>query len=364
MAFVSRASGPEGHAMAALPANLSLEPPNGLALAIVASSAMPMLLLDGALRIIAASASFCRDFHIGPATVPGQHLADLGAGEWDHPQVASLLRATASGNAAIEAYEVDLAPGAGAVRRLVLSARRLDFADGAKVYVLLSIADVTDARHIEKVKEDLVREKAVLLQELQHRVANSLQIIASVLMQTARRVQSEETRGYLHDAHHRIMSVASMQRQLAVTRQGSVELGPYLTELCASIGASMIRDHKKVVLSVEIENASIAAEASVSLGLIVTELVINALKHAFPHGREGKILVRYAVEGSIWTLTVSDDGAGMSPDKKTAKAGLGTSIVEALTAQLGGELVISSSAAGTTIAINKKAPDAVLLRAL
>jgi len=92
--------------------------------------------------------------------------------------------------------------------------------------------------------------------------------------------------------------------------------------------------------------------------------VINALKHAFPHGREGKILVRYAVEGSIWTLTVSDDGAGMSPDKKTATAGLGTSIVEALTAQLGGELVISSSAAGTTIAINKKAPDAVLLRAL
>ena len=350
--------------MAALPANLPLEPPNGLALAIVASSAMPVLLLDGALTIIAASASFCSDFLIDPATVPGRQMSGLGSGEWDLPQVASLLRATASGDAAIEAYEIDFAPGGGTVRRLVLSARRLDFPDGIKIYVLLSIADVTDARQIEKVKEDLVREKAVLLQELQHRVANSLQIIASVLMQSARRVQSDETRGYLHDAHHRIMSVASMQRQLAVTRQGSVELRPYFTELCASIGASMIRDHKKVTLDVEIAEASVAAEASVSLGLIVTELVINALKHAFPAGGEGKILVRYAVEGPIWTLTVSDDGAGMSPDRRTAKAGLGTSIVEALTAQLGGELAISSSPAGTTISISKQAPAAAHLRAL
>ena len=202
------------------------EPPNGLALAIVASSGAPMLLLDGELKVVAASASFCAAFAIDPVTIPGRELSALGNGEWNLPQVASLLRATVSGDAAIEAYEIDLAQSGKTTRRLILSARKLDFADGGKIHILLSIADVTDARHIEKMKEALVHEKAVLLQELQHRVANSLQIIASVLMQSARRVQSDETRGYLHDAHHRIMSVASMQRQLAVTRQGSVALRP------------------------------------------------------------------------------------------------------------------------------------------
>lgn len=328
------------------------QPADGLALAIVGSSSAPMLLLDGELTVLAASASFCLTFQIDPATVKGQRLALLGSGEWNLPKVASLLRATASGHAAVEAYEIDFVPKDGPLRLLVLNAERLNFSDGAAVHVLLSINDVTDARHVQKLKEDLVREKAVLLQELQHRVANSLQIIASVLMQSARRVQSDETRGYLHDAHHRIMSVASMQRQLAVTKQGNVELRPYFTELCASIGASMIRDHRKITLNVEIDDSSVEAEVSVSLGLIVTELVINALKHAFPEGRNGKILVRFAGDAPGWKLIVSDDGDGMSPDNVPPKAGLGTSIVEALIAQLGGKLSISSNPQGTEILID------------
>lgn len=335
-------------------APILIENANGLALAIVASSATPMLLLDGDLRIVAASVSFCRDYGVDPTEVAGRALTSLGAGEWDMPQVASLLAATGSGSAAIEAYEIDFIDPTTALRRLVLSARKLEFADGIKVHVLLSIVDVTDARLIEKVKEDLVREKAVLLQELQHRIANSLQIIASVLMQTARRVQSDETRGYLQDAHHRIMSVASMQRQLAVTRHGSVALKPYFVELCDSIGASMIRDHKKVAVEVVVDDSAVQAEVSVSLGLIVTELVINALKHAFPHGGGGKIVVRYATSGPVWTLTVSDDGTGMPTGSAAPKAGLGTSIVGALAVQLNGEFTISSSSDGTRAIVEKK----------
>ncbi len=328
---------------------------NGLALAVVGSSATPMLLLDGKLSILAASASFCAAYDLDPKLARGTQLSGIGSGEWHVPQLASLLRATATGKAAIEAYEIDITPKGGAVRHLVLNAQRLDFVDGGKVHVLLSVSDMTEARAAEKVRSDLVHEKAVLLQELQHRVANSLQIIASVLMQSARRVQSDETRGYLHDAHHRIMSVASLQRQLAVTKQGDVELRPYFTELCSSIGASMIRDHKKVSLDVDIDDSSVAAEVSVSLGLIVTELVINALKHAFPNGRSGKILVAYHATGPGRTLSVRDDGVGMANEHKAPKAGLGTSIVEALSAQLGGELLVSSSTNGTEVAITMSA---------
>ena len=136
-------------------------------------------------------------------------------------------------------------------RRLVITAHQLDYGDAANVRLLLAVSDVTDARLAEQLKDDLLREKAILLQELQHRVANSLQIIASVLMQSARRVQSDETRGHLHDAHSRVMSVAALQQQLAASRLGDVELRAYFTELCESIGASMIRDHDKLSLTVD-----------------------------------------------------------------------------------------------------------------
>jgi len=79
------------------------------------------------------------------------------------------------------------------------------------------------------MNEDLIRDKGILLQELQHRVANSLQIIASVLMQSAKKVQSEEVRGHLHDAHNRVMSVAAIQKQLAVSSTDRVSLQPYLS---------------------------------------------------------------------------------------------------------------------------------------
>src|SRR3546814_3623809 len=95
-------------------------------------------------------------------------------------------------------------------RRLVLNAQKLDYGDTEQVRLLLTISDVTEARISEKLKDDLLREKAILLQELQHRVANSLQIIPSVLMQSARPVPPEEARGHPPDAHHPVLSTATL----------------------------------------------------------------------------------------------------------------------------------------------------------
>jgi two-component sensor histidine kinase len=213
------------------------------------------------------------------------------------------------------------------------------------------VADVTDARLSAKLAEDLLREKAILLQEVQHRVANSLQIIASVLMQSARRVPSEDARGYLVDAHSRVMSVATLQQQLAQSRVGDVALRAYLTDLCASIGASMIQDHDKLILRVDADDGVATADVSVSLGLIVTELVINALKHAFPAGRGGNIVVGYQSHAPDWALTVKDDGVGMPKGAEPTKAGLGTSIVQALAKQVGATVEVSDAHPGTKVSI-------------
>ena len=192
------------------------------------------------------------------------------------------------------------------------------------------------------------------MQEVQHRVANSLQIIASVLMQSARRVQSEEARGHLHNAHHRVMSIAAVQKQLSTSQGGNVELHSYFTQLCESLGASMISEEDRLSISVAVDDSAVEADVSVSLGLIVTELVINALKHAFPEQKVGTIKIDYRSTGSDWTLSVTDDGVGMPVGGDAPKAGLGTGIVEALVRNLQGEIQLSDAKPGTAVTIRHR----------
>jgi two-component sensor histidine kinase len=213
------------------------------------------------------------------------------------------------------------------------------------------VSDVTDARADEKLKDHALRENLVLLQEVRHRVANSLQIIASVLLQNARRTGSDETRGHLNDAHNRVMSVAALERQLAESPAGDVDLGAYFTALRDSIAASMIDDPEQISLVVVGGAGEIGARASVSLGLIVTELVINALKHAFPNGRCGKIVVAYELHGPNWSLSVSDDGVGVPTDPALVRTGLGTSIVQALAKQLAADVVVKRTTPGTIVTV-------------
>ena len=327
------------------------EAASSLAMALIVSSQAPLVLLDEELRVVAASNSFCNAFEIRQAGLVGVRIADLGAGEWNVPQLNSLLQATLAGIASIDAYEMDLVRPGAEPRRLVVSVQKLDYFDADNIRLVLSVLDVTAARLAEKLKDDLVREKQILLQELQHRVANSLQIIASVLMQSARKVQSDESRAHLRDAHHRVMSIATMQRQLAASRIGEVELRSYFRDLCGSIDASMIGDHKRLSLTATSDDSKVSADVSVSLGLIVTELVINALKHAFPgHDPSGRIEVDYLAGETGWTLSVADNGKGMPP-ADGMKPGLGTGIVEALARQLGATVTVAAAVPGTKVSI-------------
>lgn len=323
-------------------------------LAVVMSSNEPLLFLSDDLRIIAVSASFCRTFEIDAASVAGKRLGELGHGEWAMPKLESLLTATAAGSASIDAYEIDLKRPNQKTRQLVVNARTLDDGDLDHIRLLLAITDVTDIRAEARLKDDLVRDKAILLQEVQHRVANSLQIIASVLMQSARRVQSEEVRGHLHDARHRIMSIAALQRQLSTSAGGSVELRAYFTQLCQSLAASMIADPERLSIQVKVDNSTVDADVSVSLGLIVTELVINALKHAFPDERTGTVVVDYHSSGKDWALSITDDGIGMPVGNDAPKAGLGTGIVEALVKNLNGEITLSNAEPGAVVTISHR----------
>jgi two-component sensor histidine kinase len=331
-----------------------LVPPiSTLALALVISSRVPILLLDSEIRIVAASTTFYRDFRLTRRCGLREKFADLGSGEWNAPQLTKLLRAIADGEPQIDAYEMDLIRPDEPDCRLVLGAHRLDYQEtDDEVLIVLTVTDVTAARLADQQKDELLGEKQLLMKELQHRVANSLQIIASVLLQSARKVNSEEVRRHLSDAHHRVMSVATLQRQLAITQVGEVVLCNYFGELCDSISASMIPEDSRLSLHADVDASTVDARTSVSLGLIVTELVINSLKHAFPGGgRSGRIAVTHRSQGSGWVLTVEDDGIGFPRDSTKIKPGLGTGIVEALAGQLDAQVEIADACPGTRVTI-------------
>lgn len=327
---------------------------SALAHAIVDTVREPLLVLDQDLRVVTASRSFYRAFALNRENTHGGFLYNLSEGAWNIPRLRSLLGNIIPEHGAMEGYEVrhDF-PNVGQ-RTMLLHAREVYYEAGPQTNILLGFEDVTVQRALERDKDELLRQKSILLDEIEHRVANSLQIIASIILMRAKTVEDEETRLHLHDAHSRVMSVAAVQQHLHSTAaMGTVEMLPYLSTLCEALARSMIGEDRLVTLKVRGDGGEASCRTAESLGLIVTELVINSLKHAFTDiQRAGEILVAYDVAGTDWKLSVVDDGVG-KPDGVFAqpKTGLGTGIVKALAKQLDAQVVTLSGPAGTTVSI-------------
>jgi len=332
-----------------------------LAQAIVNTIPEPFLVLDEDLRVLAASRSFYTVFKVDPAQTSGRLLYSLGDGQWDIPALRILLETIIPERTAMDGFEVEHDfPNVGR-RTMLLNARKVIYETGTTATILLAFVDVTTRREMERDKEalqlqtdELLRQKQVLLDEMQHRVANSLQIIASILMLKARAVTSEEARGHLQDAHQRVMSVAAVQQHLH-TSSGidQVEVASYLSKLCNSLSTSMVGEGQSITVDVISDQATLASSEAVSIGLIVTELLINAIKYAFPEARDGALVrVIYETEATDWRLTVSDNGVG-KVGTSTSRTGLGTAIVKALVAQLGAKVEIVSSSSGLSTIITR-----------
>ncbi|MGP0090666.1 MAG: response regulator [Xanthobacteraceae bacterium] len=322
--------------------------------AIVDTIREPLLVLDKDLRVVTASRSFYKTFKMVSRDVQGRPVYALGDGQWDIPQLRLLLEGILPDHAVMDAYEVEQEFAGIGHRTMLLNARQVFSEDNSQGTILLAIEDISQRRAEERELRDLLQQKDVLLRELQHRVANSLQIIASILLIKARTVKSEETRQHLQDAHRRVMSVAAMQEYLHVSEaRASIDIRSYLSQLCETLAASMIGDSRPISLQVEVESGTASSTAAISIGLIVTELVMNALKHAFPGDwGAGRIVVAYELADPSWKLTVSDNGIG-TPDGHLDKSnpGLGTSIVAALAKQLDARVDVVMDPHGTKVSI-------------
>ena len=322
--------------------------------AIVDTVREPLVVLDDVLRVVVASRSFYSAFQVTKEETEGRTLFELGDGQWDIASLRERLGKIIPEHATIEGFEVEHEFARIGRRTMLLNARKIFYEGNNSTSLLVAIEDVTERRALEREKDELLRQKDLLLQEMSHRINNSLQIIASILLLKAHTVQSEETRRHLQDAHERVMSVAAVQEQLHPTPFGAlIEAKSYLTKLCESLAVSMILDDQPISIRVEAGKGSTTSEQAVSMGMITTELVMNALKHGFPDGARGKIVVGFESTHLAWRLAVSDDGVGISTRLADApvRTGLGTSIVEALTRQLGGRVATSAASPGTTVSV-------------
>ena len=175
-----------------------------LAQGIVDTIRDPLVVLDQDLRVITANRAFCQTFRVTRQNIEDRPVYALGDGQWNIPALRFLLENIAPHHTVMEGYEVEREfPGIGR-RLMLLNAREVVSQRNARKLILLTIEDVTEWRAAEREMAELLRQKEMLLQEMQHRIANSLQIIASILLLKARTVQSEETRMHLRDAHQRV----------------------------------------------------------------------------------------------------------------------------------------------------------------
>ena len=236
--------------------------------AIVDTVREPLVVLDGELRVVTASRSFYLAFKETAEQVEGRMLYDLGNGQWNIAPLRKLLEEIIPQHTTMEEYEVVHDFPAIGRRTMMLNARKVFYEGNNSTSLLLAIEDVTERRALEREKDELLQQKDLLLREMRHRVNNSLTIIAAILLLKAQTVQSPETRRHLHEAHERVLAIATVQDQLHSAPFGEpIEAGRYLTRLCESLAASMILEGQPLSLRVEAGAGTMSSEQAVSMGL-------------------------------------------------------------------------------------------------
>jgi two-component sensor histidine kinase len=207
-------------------------------------------------------------------------------------------------------------------------------------------------RDAEEARAHAERERArveALLQDTNHRIGNSLATVSSLLGLQVTRTQSPEVRAALEAAQNRVHAIASGHRRL---RLGDDMETTDAAEFLAAVVEDLVGTQstgRQVGIHCELEPLVINARDATTIGIVVGELITNALKHAFPDQRAGQIWVRLSQdEAGVTTLRVDDDGIGLPPEATEGHAGLGAMIIKQLVRQFNGETTYQQRDGGGT----------------
>lgn len=196
-----------------------------------------------------------------------------------------------------------------------------------------------------------LRTAAVLRQEVDHRVKNSFQLVASLVRLQAAATRSEEAKAALTVVGGRIETLAALHEQLYSTDEDDrIDLARYVRKVAGFISRTR-PGHVEVVA--ESDSVSVSSQQAASIGVIINEFAANSFKHAFPQGRNGRVAftIRHLEEENQVHLLCEDDGVGMPAPEAAATPGLGMKIAQAVGAQVGGIVTMGGGVAGARLCL-------------
>jgi PAS domain S-box-containing protein len=220
------------------------------------------------------------------------------------------------------------------------------------------VHDDTERKKSEKLIEQSLKEKEMLLKEIHHRVKNNLMIISSLLNLQSRYLKDEESRAIFKESQNRAQSMALIhQRLYESTDLKNIGFKEYITTLANELYRNYVKDPSRVGLELEIEDVDIDIDNAIPLGLILNELITNSMKYAFPNDKKGKICVSFYKKGDKYILKVEDNGKGFPKDLDYKKSdSLGLQLVTNLTYQIKGEIELDRNE-GTAFTITFSEPE-------
>jgi PAS domain S-box-containing protein len=214
--------------------------------------------------------------------------------------------------------------------------------------------DITARKQAEIQLQESLEEKEVLLKEIHHRVKNNLQVVASLLNLQKRTIADPAIAQLFEESKNRVYAMAMIHERLYQSKQlNQVSLGKYLQDLVDALAQSNDIQSKHIQFQVDADAIDVNIETAMPCGLIVNELVTNAIKHAFPDLRQGQVLIKcHGTSNGQILLVVCDNGVGMPKDVAPQKASsLGLRITNNLTRQLRGTIEIDTSDNGTCFSL-------------
>ncbi|HRZ28436.1 MAG TPA: PAS domain S-box protein [Spirochaetota bacterium] len=205
---------------------------------------------------------------------------------------------------------------------------------------IITVQDITERKRSEEALEKALQEKETLFHELQHRMKNSLMMINSILFIEIEHSDDSKTRAVLENIKGRIESLAFLYTLLYNSKSlREVSLDDYIDSIAVSLASSYISVKTPVTIEKKCDRISVDVKSAAAWGLIVNELLTNALKYAYPKGESGVITIHLGLKNSLIELAVSDSGAGPAADFDIDNPrGLGLLLVRLLAGQLGGRL--------------------------
>jgi len=203
--------------------------------------------------------------------------------------------------------------------------------------------DISERKHMENQLKKSLDDKEMLLKEIHHRVKNNLMIISSLLNLQSVSIKDEKARGVFKESQNRARSMALIHDRLyRSTDLKRINFGDYIRNLTNELYHTYVLDIQRVKLVLNVEDVMIDINSAVPLGLIVNELVANAMKYAYPEGESGKIQICFHKDDDLYILRVKDDGVGIPKDLDISKVKtLGLQLVTNLTQQIDGEMELN-----------------------